>query len=364
MDPVAPAQSFGEELAQVTFAGEMFGRMKDRVMQLAELNLQIAFLGDLQRVLHRLGHFVEQRFHLLRRAQVKLLRHIAHPLGVTEQALRADADERIVGVRVAFLDVMHVVGCNEFQTELFGPLNQVAIDVDLLRNRVVLQFEVKIFRAERLLEPVHRGARFVQLPALNQVRNFAGETAGERDEPLFVLRQDFLVDARLVVIALQMRRRGKFDKIPVTDLIFRQQHEMMVNVPAAARRLLVEAAAGSDIDLTANNRFDAFVSGGLVKINRAAEHAVIGDRERRESQLVRFVDQPVEAAGAIEQRILGVQMEVDKIRVRHEANYLPTPRGRKKGLFTRLGSRSLNRADVVLRLEIGVRRAFGKCRRV
>src|SRR5947199_8954778 len=30
-------------------------------------------------------------------------------------------------------------------------------------------------------------------------------------------------------------------------------------------------------------------------------------------------------------------MEMDKIRVRHEANYLPAPRGCKKGLFTRLG---------------------------
>jgi hypothetical protein len=33
---------------------------------------------------------------------------------------------------------------------------------------------------------------------------------------------------------------------------------------------------------------------------------------------MRLVHQPVQAAGAIEQRILGVQMKMDKIRVRHE----------------------------------------------
>jgi hypothetical protein len=33
---------------------------------------------------------------------------------------------------------------------------------------------------------------------------------------------------------------------------------------------------------------------------------------------MRLVHQPVQTAGAIEQRILGVQMEMNKIRVRHE----------------------------------------------
>ena len=36
-----------------------------------------------------------------------------------------------------------------------------------------------------------------------------------------------------------------------------------------------------------------------------------------EFQVVRFVHQPVQPAGAIEQRILGVQMEMDKIGMRH-----------------------------------------------
>jgi hypothetical protein len=35
---------------------------------------------------------------------------------------------------------------------------------------------------------------------------------------------------------------------------------------------------------------------------------------------MRLVHQPVEPAGAIEQRILGVQMKMDKVRVRHEMN--------------------------------------------
>src|SRR5205814_9482041 len=40
-------------------------------------------------------------------------------------------------------------------------------------------------------------------------------------------------------------------------------------------------------------------------------------------QFARYVHQPVEAAGAIEQRILRVQMQMDKIRVRHGVNLTP-----------------------------------------
>src|SRR5947207_3824315 len=116
-----------------------------------------------------------------------------------------------------------------------------------------------------------------------------------------------------------MRRRGKLDKIPVTGLVFGQQHEMMVNVPAAAGGLLVETAAGSDIDFAADNRFDALVTGGLIEINRAVKHAVVGNRERGEFEFMGLFHQPVETTGPIEQRIFGVQMEMDKIRVRHGA---------------------------------------------
>ena len=282
-------------------------------MQLAELHFQIALLGDFQRVPYRLRHFTEQRLHLRGRAQIKLLRHIAHPLGIAEQALGADADERVMCMRVIFLEVMHVVGRDELQSEFLRPRNQVAIHFDLLWNRVVLEFEVKVLRAEDLFEPVHRGARPVQLVLLDQFGNFAGETAGERDQPLLVLRQDFLVDARFVVITLQVGRGVEFDQVSVAGLVLGQQDQVVVNILAAARRLLVQAACRRHIDLAADDRFDALIARGLIKIDRAVEHTMVGDRQGGKLQVARLVHQRVETAGAIEQRILGVQMEMDKI---------------------------------------------------
>ncbi len=50
VDGVTAEQTFGEQLAQIAFAGEMLRRCEDRIMQLAELDLDVAFLGDFQRV--------------------------------------------------------------------------------------------------------------------------------------------------------------------------------------------------------------------------------------------------------------------------------------------------------------------------
>ena len=120
---------------------------------------------------------------------------------------------------MAFLDVMDVVRGDELQAEFLRPLDQMAVDLGLLGDAVVLQFEVKILRAERLLEPVHRLARLVQLILHDQIGNFAGEAAGHRDQAFLVRGEDFLVNARLVIIALQMRGGGELDEIFVAGFV-------------------------------------------------------------------------------------------------------------------------------------------------
>ena len=98
---------------------------------------------------------------------------------------------------------------------------------------------------------------------------------------------------------------------------------MIVNVAAAGAGLLVEPAARRDVDFAADDRLDAFVAGGFVEIDRAVEHAVVGDGERGEFQLVGLLQQPIQPARAIEQGILGVEMEMNKDRVRHAGNLTP-----------------------------------------
>ena len=80
-------------------------------------------------------------------------------------------------------------------------------------------------------------------------------------------RQQFFVDAGLIVIALEMGGRGKFDQVLIAALILGQQHQVVIDVPPAAARLLLEPAPGRDIDFAANDRFDAFLARRFVEIN-------------------------------------------------------------------------------------------------
>src|SRR5258705_1229470 len=114
---------------------------------------------------------------------------------------------------------------------------------------------------------------------------------------------------------------GELDQVLVADLVFREQHEMMINIPARTRFLFV-AAAGRNVNFAAKDRFNPFVTNRLVEINSAIEDTVIRQRQRRELQFVRFFSELVQTACSIEQRILGMEMQMNKLSVRHGINVL------------------------------------------
>src|SRR5207248_10559364 len=114
----------------------------------------------------------------------------------------------------------------------------------------------------------------------------------------------------------------------------RQQHEMMIDIAAAAARLLFQTAAGGNINLAADDRLDPFLSRRLIEIDRPVKNAVVRQRQRGHSQFMRPLHEPVQTTGAIEQRELRMQMEMNKVGMRHNRN-LPGPAS-----FTQGGLRS------------------------
>src|SRR5215217_5721603 len=73
---------------------------------------------------------------------------------------------------------------------------------------------------------------------------------------------------------------------------------------------LVLAAARCDVDLAAENRVQAPLAGVIVEDYRREQVAVFGDGNRRHLQLHRLIEHFVDPAGAVEQRELGVQVEM------------------------------------------------------
>ena len=230
----------------------------------------------------------------------------------------ANTDQRVVRMGMIALDIMHIVGGDEIEVKFFGPRNELGVYLGLFVEAMVLQLEKKSFLTEELLKPVDCGAGLIGIISHDRLRDLAGQTAAEGDDPFVMRLQQFLIDSGLVIKSLEMRGRGKAHEVLVADFIFGQQQEMVVAVLARpAVGLAVKPAAGRDVHFAADDRLEILALGLLIKIHRAMHHAMIGDGQRGEVQLHRSVDQLVQTAGAIEHRKLAVDMQVYKLVLGH-----------------------------------------------
>jgi hypothetical protein len=66
------------------------------------------------------------------------------------------------------------------------------------------------------------------------------------------------------------------------------------------------------VGLAADDGADARVLGLLVEFNDPVHHAVVGDGQRGHAQLLGVVNGLADAAAAVEQAVLGVEMQVDE----------------------------------------------------
>ena len=126
-----------------------------------------------------------------------------------------------------------------------------------------------------------------------------------------MLREQRLVDARLVVEALGVAGRDELDEVVEALVGLGEQHEVVGGLARRARS--IRAIAGRDVDLAAEDRLDAALPRFVVERDGREHVAVLGDRHRRHLQLGGPVEQLADPARAVEQRELGVQVEVDEL---------------------------------------------------
>ena len=142
------------------------------------------------------------------------------------------------------------------------------------------------------------------------LRHLAGEARRQADQPFVVGFEQFFVNPRFGVKAFEEAGRNHLDEVFVAGLVFAQQHQMVVAVDAVD---LVKPAAGGHIDLAADDRPDAGRLGRIVKLDTAVHDAVVGDGHSILAKLLQTRKQPVDAAGAVEQAVFGMQVQVGKL---------------------------------------------------
>ncbi len=145
---------------------------------------------------------------------------------------------------------------------------------------------------------------------LERLADTARQAARQRDHAGRVPLEQFPVDARLVVVALEVAEARELDQVRVARVVCGEQREVRV-------ALLLDVAILGDVDLAADDRLHARSLRLLEELDRARHRAVIGQRDRRHLELGGPLDEIRDPAGPVEDRVLGVDVEVDEGCFRH-----------------------------------------------
>ena len=281
-----------------------------RQMRGAVGELDVAALGDPHRVLERVRIGAEHGRHLVRRLEEELIAVVLQALVVTDALAGADAQQDVVRVLIGLPEVVDVVRADERQAEVARDRQQPRIHDPLFLDALILHLEEEIAGAEDVA--VGRGGveGLACLIGSDAGGDLALQTTAEADQALGVLCQQRLVDARLVVEAFGVAGRDELDQVVEAFEGLGEEDEVVggfAGLPGS-----VVAGARRDVDLAPENRRHAALARLVVKRDRRKQVAVLGDGDRRHLQLRHPVEQFADAAGAVEQRKLGVQMQVDE----------------------------------------------------
>src|SRR5262249_54691897 len=116
---------------------------------------------------------------------------------------------------------------------------------------VILNLDVEVL-AEQLGEPLSQGCRFLELILEDELTEFAGRAAAQANEALPVRSEKLLIDARVIVVAVEKRRGRHLDEVLEADSVLRQQREVVSGF-ASTPGLAFRACAGSYIRLVAKD---------------------------------------------------------------------------------------------------------------
>ena len=307
---VAAAEARLAELGEVLEGITAVGRVELGEQEPVGLDLDVAALGDLERAAHRVLVTDEVERHLLGRLEVELVGIEPPVVRVLQRVAGLDAEQRLVCARVVVHEVVDVAGGDERQAGRLGELRELRVDPHLLLEARVLDLDVGLVAPEDLDEPVEVGGGVGGAVLLERLADAAGEAAGKDDEPLRVPLEQLPVDARLVVVALEVAERGELDQVRVALVGLREDGQVRV-------ALLLPPAVIADIDLAAHDRLDPLLPGLALELDRARKRAVIGERDCRHPELCGPRGERRDAAGSVEDRILGVDVEMDEVGLGH-----------------------------------------------
>ena len=253
----------------------------------------------------------EHRRHLFRGLQEELVAVVLQPLLVADVLACADTQQDVVRVLIGVLEVVHVVCRDQRKTQLARNRQQALVHDALFVDALILHLEEEILRAQDVAEARRSLERLAGLVRAQARRHLPLEAAAEPNQALGMLREQVLVDPRLVIEPFGVAGRHELHEVVKALGGLREQDEMIRRLAGRAR--LVAPISRRHIDLASEDGIDAPLPGLVVKGDRREHVAVFSDRHRRHLEFCGAVQHLADAAGAVEQRELRVQVQVDEL---------------------------------------------------
>ena len=107
----------------------------------AELNLHIAALRNLRRILNGLRRIGKESRHLLRRFHIILAALVAHPVLIRQLLSGLNTEQNIVGLHILRIGVMDIIGSHKRNIQLLAHAYQGLVYDFLFRQAVVLKLQ-------------------------------------------------------------------------------------------------------------------------------------------------------------------------------------------------------------------------------
>jgi hypothetical protein len=328
-----------DDLLEIRLGREAGRHLEFGQVRLALRQRHIAPLRDVERVRQCLRPVAEDGTHLVGGLQKELIAVIPEPLLVADVLARADAEKHVVRMPVGLPQIVDVVGADEGQPEIARDWQEAGIHRALLVNPLILHFEEEVAGAEDVAKRGRRLEGLAWLFGPEPGRDLALQAAAEANQPARVLGEPRFVDPRLVIEAVGVSRRDQADQVVEALIGLGEQHEVVGRFAGLSGP--IGPAARGDVDLTAEDGLDSALARLVVKGDGREQIAVFGDRDGRHLQLGHAIEQLAHPAGAVEERELRVQVQMN------ELAHGSFPLDRRRGLRADVVDDAVDAANVV-----------------
>jgi hypothetical protein len=224
---------------------------------------------------------------------------------IVEALARLDAAQDLLGGAVLGGGVMAVVAGDQGDVELLRQGDQLRLQRGVPGLAVVENLDVEV---GPLLVPEGDLLGFRFPAGEQQLRDLAFLAAAEDDEAVHVRLEHGLVHPGLVVESLGEPATDQLDQVFVALLGLAEGDEAVAVGVAGAAVLVVFG----DVELAADDGLQLLALGGVEEVHRPVHDAVVGQGQGRHLVLDGALDQVLQAGGAVEQRVFGMDVQMDE----------------------------------------------------